>query len=121
MSWTEGEAWFWDTLVDGDLAANAASWQWVAGSGADAQPFFRVFNPVLQGAKFDAGGAYVRHWVPELAQLPDKHLHAPWEAPDSVLEAAGVVLGRSYPKPVVALATGRDRALAAFKAMRETA
>jgi deoxyribodipyrimidine photo-lyase len=121
LNWTEGEAWFWDTLVDGDLAANAASWQWVAGSGTDAAPFFRIFNPVTQGEKFDADGAYVRHYVPELAKLPDKHLHAPWDAPASVLAAAGVRLGETYPNPIVGLAVGRDRALAAFKAMRAAA
>ena len=121
LNWTEGEAWFWDTLVDGDLAANAASWQWVAGSGTDSAPFFRIFNPVTQGEKFDADGAYVRQFVPELAKLPDKHLHAPWEAPASVLAAAGVILGETYPNPIVALAAGRDRALAAFKAMRAAA
>jgi deoxyribodipyrimidine photo-lyase len=121
LSWVEGEAWFWDTLVDGDLAANAASWQWIAGSGTDSSPFFRVFNPVTQGEKFDTDGAYVRRWVPELAKLPDKYLHAPWDAPALVLAAAGVTLGRTYPYPVVALAAGRDRALAAFKAMRAAA
>ncbi len=81
MSWEAGEAWFWDTLVDADLASNAASWQWIAGSGIDSQPFFRVFNPVSQGEKFDPDGAYVRRWVPELAKLPDRWLHAPWTAP----------------------------------------
>jgi deoxyribodipyrimidine photo-lyase len=121
VSWVDGEAWFWDTLVDGDLAANAASWQWIAGSGTDSQPFFRVFNPVTQGAKFDADGAYVRRWVPELARLPDRHLHAPWDAPAEVLAAAGVRLGTDYPHPIVALGAGRDRALAAFKAMRAAA
>ncbi len=121
VSWVDGEAWFWDTLVDGDLAANAASWQWVAGSGTDAQPFFRVFNPVSQGQKFDADGAYVRRWVPELAKLPDRYLHAPWEAPAKVLADAGVTLGESYPNPVVDLAVGRDRAMAAFQAMRAVA
>ena len=118
VSWQAGEAWFWDTLVDGDLAANAASWQWIGGCGTDSQPFFRVFNPVTQGEKFDPAGAYVRRWVPELARLPDKHLHAPWEAPPGVLASAGVALGESYPRPVVGLSEGRDRALAAFKAMR---
>jgi deoxyribodipyrimidine photo-lyase len=117
----DGEAWFWDTLVDGDLAANAASWQWIAGSGTDSQPFFRVFNPVTQGEKFDADGAYVRRWVPELARLPNKHLHAPWDAPPAVLEQAGIRLGTDYPHPIVALNEGRDRALAAFKAMRAAA
>jgi deoxyribodipyrimidine photo-lyase len=121
VSWIDGETWFWDTLVDGDLAANAASWQWIAGSGTDSQPFFRVFNPVTQGEKFDPDGAYVRRWVPELAAVPDKHLHAPWNAPDTVLAGAGITLGREYPRPVVALAEGRDRALAAFNAMRAAA
>jgi deoxyribodipyrimidine photo-lyase len=121
VSWVDGEAWFWDTLVDGDLAANAASWQWIAGSGTDSQPFFRVFNPVAQGEKFDADGAYVRRWVPELARLPNKHLHAPWDAPPAVLEQAGIRLGTDYPHPIVALNEGRDRALAAFKAMRAAA
>ena len=118
IHWREGALWFWDTLVDADLASNSAQWQWVAGCGADAAPFFRIFNPVLQGQKFDADGGYVRRWVPELARLPDRHLHAPWEAPAEVLAGAGVVLGRDYPRPVVDLARGRERALAAFKALR---
>jgi deoxyribodipyrimidine photo-lyase len=121
VSWVAGEAWFWDTLVDADLAANAASWQWVAGSGTDSQPFFRVFNPVTQGQTFDADGAYVRRWVPELARLPDRHLHDPWHAPDDVLAKAGVRLGETYPHKLIGLAEGRNRALAAFKAMREAA
>ena len=121
VSWVDGEAWFWDTLVDGDLAANAASWQWVAGSGTDSQPFFRIFNPVTQGEKFDADGAYVRLWVPELAKLPNRYLHAPWDAPASVLKEAGVELGKTYPRPIVDLAKGRDRALAAFQSMRQAA
>jgi deoxyribodipyrimidine photo-lyase len=113
-AWQVGEAWFWDTLVDADLASNAASWQWVTGCGIDSQPFFRVFNPVLQGRKFDRDGAYVRRFVPELARLPDTHLHAPWEAPETVLEAAGVVLDRTYPRPIVGLSEGRARALDAY-------
>lgn len=121
ISWVEGERWFWDTLVDGDLAVNAASWQWIAGCGIDASPFFRVFNPVTQGEKFDAGGTYVRRWVPELAALPDRWLHAPWTAPPEVLAKAGVALGRDYPKPLVALEEGRDRALSAFRAIRQAA
>ena len=112
--WRQGEQWFWDTLVDADPANNAASWQWVAGSGADAAPYFRIFNPVLQGAKFDPEGTYVRRWVPELAKLPDKHIHQPWDAPAAVLEAAGMTLGRDYPHPIIALDEGRARALAAF-------
>ncbi len=117
LPWRVGEAWFWDTLLDADLAANAASWQWVAGSGADAAPYFRIFNPILQGRKFDPNGAYVRRFVPELAALPDDVIHAPWTAPRLVLDAAGVVLGRTYPRPVVDLALGRARALAAFAAL----
>ncbi len=121
LPWQLGEAWFWDTLVDADLAQNAASWQWVAGSGADAAPYFRVFNPVLQGRKFDPDGAYVRRYVPELALLPDSVVHAPWEAPALVREAAGIRLGATYPAPVVELAAGRDRALQAFAALRKVA
>ncbi|WP_270939307.1 cryptochrome/photolyase family protein, partial [Falsiroseomonas oryzae] len=112
--WQDGAAWFWDTLVDADLASNSASWQWVAGCGTDAAPYFRVFNPVLQGEKFDPEGAYVRRWVPELAKLPKAFLHKPWEAPAGILAAAGVALGRAYPRPVVGPAEGRARALAAF-------
>ena len=121
VSWVEGERWFWDTLVDGDLAVNAQSWQWIAGTGTDSQPFFRIFNPQTQGEKFDPDGAYVRRWVPELAQLPRRHVHAPWAAPEAVLAEAGVALGQDYPHPVVALEEGRDRALAAFRAMRAPA
>jgi deoxyribodipyrimidine photo-lyase len=115
--WQEGAAWFWDTLVDADLASNSASWQWVAGSGSDAAPYFRVFNPILQGEKFDAAGRYVRRFVPELARLPDQYLHRPWEAPELVLRGAGVVLDRDYPRPVIGHAEGRRRALAAFAAV----
>ncbi len=118
IPWQTGAAWFWDTLVDADLASNSASWQWVAGSGADAAPYFRVFNPSLQGAKFDPAGAYVRRWVPELAELPDDILHTPWEAPEMVLRAAGVTLGDTYPRPIVDHAEARTRALAAFKGLR---
>jgi deoxyribodipyrimidine photo-lyase len=118
LPWQAGARWFWDTLVDADLANNAASWQWVAGCGADAAPYFRIFNPVLQGHKFDADGRYVRRWVPELARLPDAHLQAPWEAPDAVLRDAGIVLDKTYPAPIVDHAAARARALAAFKSLR---
>ncbi len=121
LPWRLGEEWFWDTLVDADLASNSASWQWVAGSGADAAPYFRVFNPVLQGRKFDPGGAYVRRWVPELAPIATPHIHAPWEAPESMLRAAGVRLGDDYPRPIVDLAAGRARALAAYRGLAEPA
>ena len=115
LPWQQGEAWFWDTLVDADLATNAVSWQWVAGTGTDSQPFFRIFNPVTQGRKFDPDGRYVRQYVPEVAALPDRWLHAPWEAPAAVLDKAGIRLGETYPRPIVGLDEGRDRALAAFR------
>lgn len=118
VPWQRGEAWFWDTLVDADLASNAASWQWVAGCGADAAPFFRVFNPVVQGQKFDPDGAYVRRWLPELAGLPDRHLHAPWQAPPLERAAAGVRLGDSYPHPMVDHAAARQAALDAWETIR---
>lgn len=117
LPWQDGAAWFWDTLVDADLASNAASWQWVAGSGADAAPYFRIFNPVLQGQKFDPHGAYVRRFLPELAALPDRWVHAPWTAPAAVLAQAGVRIGHTTPAPIVDLAAGRARALAAFAAL----
>lgn len=119
LSWQAGEEWFWDTLVDADPAVNAASWQWTAGSGADAAPYFRVFNPITQGSKFDETGAYVRRWCPELARLPDKFLHAPFEAPADVLAKAGVELGKTYPEPIVDHTSGRQRALDAYKLTRE--
>ncbi len=109
IHWREGEDWFWDTLVDADLASNSANWQWVAGCGADAAPFFRIFNPVLQGKKFDPAGDYVRRFVPELKTLPDRYIHSPWEAPRPPAD---------YPAPIVDLATGRMRALSAFKALK---
>ena len=115
VDWRVGEAWFWDTLVDADLANNLAGWQWVAGSGADAAPYFRVFNPVLQGEKFDPDGSYVRRWVPELARLPDACIHQPWRAGSDILSAAGVSLGVTYPAPIVDHAVARDRALAAYE------
>ncbi len=118
IPWQRGEAWFWDTLVDADLANNAANWQWVAGCGADAAPYFRIFNPVLQGQKFDADGAYVRRWVPELSKLPDKFIHQPWAAPAAILAAAEVSLGDTYPQPIVDHAAARQRALAAVAQIR---
>jgi deoxyribodipyrimidine photo-lyase len=115
LPWQQGEAWFWNTLVDADLASNAISWQWVAGSGADAAPYFRIFNPALQGRKFDADGTYIRKFVPELGGMPDKYIHAPWEADAEVLAAAKVKLGQTYPHPIISLVRGRERALAAYK------
>lgn len=117
IHWREGEAWFWDTLVDADLANNAFNWQWVAGCGADAAPYFRIFNPVLQGETFDPDGAYVRRFVPELARLSPKWIHKPWQAPAAVLAEAGVTLGRTYPRPIVDHGDARRLALAAFAAL----
>ena len=115
--WQAGARWFWDTLVDADLAANTQGWQWTAGCGADAAPFFRIFNPVTQGERFDPQGAYLRRWLPELAGLDDRAIHAPWEQPEPVLRAAGVVLGESYPLPLVSLSESRQAALDAHKRM----
>ena len=117
--WRSGEQWFWDTLVDADPANNPASWQWVAGCGADAAPYFRIFNPVLQGEKFDPDGRYVRAYVPEFARLPDDVIHQPWTAPPLVLESAGVRLGETYPLPIVDHAQARQRALAAFARLQD--
>ncbi|MBX3443590.1 MAG: deoxyribodipyrimidine photo-lyase [Planctomyces sp.] len=114
ISWREGARWFWDTLVDADLANNTLGWQWVSGCGADAAPYFRIFNPVLQGKKFDHEGEYVRRWVPELAALETRWIHEPWNAPEDVLAAAGVALGASYPRPIVDHAEARTRALEIF-------
>jgi deoxyribodipyrimidine photo-lyase len=119
IDWREGERWFWDTLVDADPANNAASWQWVAGSGADAAPFFRIFNPILQGEKFDPDGDYVRRFMPELADCPSAFIHKPWLAPKAELQKAGIKLGETYPAPIVDHAEARERALAAFKQLSD--
>jgi deoxyribodipyrimidine photo-lyase len=118
LSWQEGAAWFWDTLVDADLAQNTLGWQWISGCGADAAPYFRVFNPYLQGVKFDPQGDYVRRWVPELAKLPAEWIHQPSLAPTEVLCAAGVEIGKTYPAPLVDHSEARDRALVAFKHLK---
>lgn len=115
IPWQEGAKWFWDTLVDADLANNSLGWQWTAGCGADAAPFFRIFNPVLQGRKFDPQGNYVKRWLPELEKLSPRWLHCPWEAPKDVLKAANVILGQDYPFPVVDHGQRRKDALGAFK------
>jgi len=118
LHWHHGERWFWDCLLDADLANNSASWQWVAGCGADAAPYFRVFNPVIQGEKFDAEGVYTKRFVPELINMPKKYLFCPWEAPIEVLQKAGVVLGKNYPEPIVDLKQSRIRALDALKSTK---
>lgn len=118
IPWRAGENWFWDTLVDADLANNASGWQWVAGSGADASPYFRIFNPTLQGQKFDKHGDYVRAWVPELAAVPDKYLHEPITAPQGILYNAGVELGVTYPLPIVDHKDARQAALSAYGTLK---
>jgi len=120
IDWRQGERWFWDCLLDADMAANSASWQWIAGTGADASPYFRVFNPILQGEKFDKEGLYVKKYCPELSKVPSKFIHKPWEAPSNILNACGVVLGKNYPKPIVDLKASRQRALDAFSASKES-
>jgi deoxyribodipyrimidine photo-lyase len=121
IDWREGARWFWDTLVDADLAQNTLGWQWTAGSGADAAPYFRVFNPTSQGQRFDPRGAYVRRWCPELAKLPEKWIHRPHEAPAEILRAAELELGRTYPGPVIDHGVARKRALAGYARMRAAA
>jgi deoxyribodipyrimidine photo-lyase len=120
IDWRVGEKWFWDTLLDADPANNAASWQWVAGSGADAAPYYRIFNPMLQGEKFDPDGTYVRKYVPELAGLRAPAIHTPWLASSADLRAANVHLGKTYPHPIVDHAAAREQALSAFKALKES-
>ena len=118
IPWQEGARWFWDTLVDADLANNTLGWQWTAGCGADAAPFFRIFNPMSQGQKLDPNGKYVRRWVPELESLSAKDIHEPWNATDAVLRRAGVELGKDYPYPIVDHAEARQAALDAYGQLR---
>ena len=115
IDWRKGEEWFWDCLLDADLASNSASWQWVAGSGTDAAPYFRIFNPILQGKKFDPEGKYIKKFVPEIKKIPNKYLFSPWEAPDHILKKADVILGNNYPKPIIDIKLSRDKALEIFK------
>lgn len=118
VHWTYGAAWFWDTLVDADLANNSAGWQWVAGCGADAAPYFRVFNPILQSKKFDPEGKYIKNWIPELSNLDMKYIHAPWETPKEILEKAGIVLGKTYPCPVIDHSKAREKALRIYQEIK---
>ena len=119
LHWHHGERWFWDCLVDADLASNSASWQWIAGCGADAAPYFRIFNPVTQGQKFDPDGEYIRKYIPEISELSNKYLFNPWEAPQEELDRAGVVIGKDYPKPIIDLKLSRQNALEAFKSLKK--
>ncbi|MQG20348.1 MAG: deoxyribodipyrimidine photo-lyase, partial [SAR202 cluster bacterium] len=114
LHWKSGERWFWDCLVDADLASNTASWQWVAGTGADAAPYFRIFNPVTQGVKFDPQGEYIKKYVPELKDLDIKYLYSPWEASTQELEKANIFLGKNYPHPIIDLKDSRNKALENF-------
>ena len=119
LHWHHGERWFWDCLVDADLASNSASWQWIAGCGVDAAPYFRIFNPVTQGEKFDPDGEYIRKYIPEIKALPNKYLFSPWETPKEELDKAGIVLGQDYPNPVIDLKLSRQNALDAFKSLKK--
>ena len=118
ISWKEGARWFWDTLVDADLANNTLGWQWTAGCGADAAPYFRIFNPVAQGERFDLEGAYIRRWVPELAPLPAPWIHKPWQASPAALQSAGIELASTYPRPIVGQLVSRERALEAYQRLK---
>ena len=119
IPWQQGADWFLDTLVDADLANNSASWQWVAGCGTDAAPYFRIFNPIAQGKKFDPDGDYVRQYVPELVNMPKQLIHEPWLADAGTQHAAGVVIGEDYPRPLVDHAEARQRALDAYGQARD--
>ena len=121
IHWQSGANWFWNTLVDADLANNSGGWQWVAGCGADAAPYFRIFNPIIQGERFDPNGDYVKRWLPELKDLPEKFIHSPWTAPQLTLQAANIILGKTYPHPIVDHKTARDNALAAYAAIKKDA
>lgn len=119
QDWREGASWFWDTLVDTDLANNTMGWQWIGGCGADASPYFRIFNPIIQGEKFDKMGDYVRRYCPELKSVPNKFIHKPWEMPELELAAAGVILGKDYPRPIISHEKGREAALQAYGKFKE--
>lgn len=117
IDWRKGEEWFWECLVDADLANNSANWQWVAGCGTDSSPYFRIFNPVTQAKKFDPDGAYIKKFVPELAKLPNKYLFTPWETPKEILKGAGIEIGNQYPNPIVDLELSRKKALSVFSSL----
>ena len=119
IDWRLGARWFWDCLVDADLASNSASWQWVAGCGTDASPYFRVFNPIIQGEKFDPQGDYTKRYLPELQELPNKYLFRPWEAPPEVLKKANITLGQTYPLPMVDIKQSRQKVLESYSITKE--
>jgi deoxyribodipyrimidine photo-lyase len=121
IDWRWGERWFMQHLVDGDPAANNGGWQWTAGTGTDAAPYFRVFNPILQGKKSDPQGAYVRHWLPELSTVPNKYIHNPWEMPIETQRKVGCLIGRDYPPPIVDHKLARERVLAVYRQAKERA
>ena len=119
IDWRLGASWFWDCLCDADLASNSAGWQWVAGCGADAAPYFRIFNPTLQGEKFDKNGTYTKKWCPELNNLPNKYLFKPWELNEDQQRNHGVILGEQYPFPIVSLKESRKEALLSYAKMKD--
>ena len=119
QDWREGASWFWDTLVDGDLANNTMGWQWIGGCGADASPYFRIFNPIIQGEKFDPKGAYVKKYCPELKDVPEAYIHKPWQMPEIEL-VAGVTIGKTYPRPVISHLDGRQKALDAYAKFKDS-
>jgi len=120
IHWREGEKWFFDKLVDADIASNSAGWQWIAGCGADAAPYFRVFNPLTQGLKFDSDGKYVKKFIPELEKIPSNRVHAPWKLDENDQLKFNCILGKHYPKPIVSLSESRERALEAFSTLKMT-
>ena len=119
IHWLEGARWFWDTLVDADLANNSMNWQWVAGCGVDAAPYFRIFNPVSQGKKFDPAGDYIKQWIPELTNFPTRYIHEPWNAPDKVLQEIDIVVGKDYPRPILDIASTRKQSLDNYNNFRK--
>ena len=119
IHWRRGEEWFWDCLFDADAASNSASWQWVAGTGTDSTPYFRIFNPVTQGQKFDPSGDYIKKYVPELKNFPLKFLFCPWECPADILKNINFELGKNYPFPIVDLKESRNRALSTYNLLRQ--
>jgi deoxyribodipyrimidine photo-lyase len=119
IDWRWGEKFFMQHLIDGDPAANNGGWQWVAGTGTDAAPYFRVFNPILQGKKFDPQGKFIKHWIPELSGIPTKYIHSPWEMPATIQKQSGCIIGRDYPQPIIEHSFARDRILEVYKASRQ--